>query len=306
MTKVIKGEFEKLEDLKVKDVSLTYDASLEVFNNEFNRLSRMEDDLFTYEVEIANIPCDSNKDDDSEQRVSHEAGDDIGYDPFDVAFTEWINNNNDNNMQRNINKKMSTTRAKIDVYERKITLRVGEERIIFKSVKPASSFIKRVYMLSLREKMELDLEARLMGETLVLNRSLDPLNGDYTELNDLNVPIELWRDQADDLMPTIEEDKLEYMGNNVVGALMNVPIFVGTFSVTTDFAVLENMDDYRDEGMGDVIFGELFLKEVGINASGPRERITTDIGGEFTNLEILKCWSLETSRRLSNIRILAQ
>ncbi|GKE91098.1 hypothetical protein Tco_1572193 [Tanacetum coccineum] len=90
MTKVIKGEFEKLEDLKVKDVSLTYDASLEVFNNEFNRLSRMEDDLFTYEVEIANIPCDSNKDDDSEQRVSHEAGDDIGYDPFDVAFTEWL------------------------------------------------------------------------------------------------------------------------------------------------------------------------------------------------------------------------
>ncbi|GKA34433.1 DNA-directed DNA polymerase [Tanacetum coccineum] len=220
---------------------------------------------------------------------------------------------------------LSTTRAKIDVYERKITLRVGEERIIFKSVKPASSFIKRVYMLSLREKMELDLEARLMGETLVLNRSLDPLNEDYIELNDLNVPIELRRDQADDLMPTIEEgfeflhanffpvlyvnvmskkfhnsimkDKLEYMGNNVVGALMNVPIFVGTFSVTTDFAVLENMDDYRDEGIGDVIYGELFLKEVGINASGPRERITTDIGGEFTNLEkfeVLESRNLKT------------
>ncbi|GJY85003.1 hypothetical protein Tco_0499029 [Tanacetum coccineum] len=69
---------------------------------------------------------------------------------------------------------LSTARAKIDVYKRKITLRVGEENIIFKSVKPASSLIKRVYMLSLRERMELDLEARLMGETLVLNRSLDP------------------------------------------------------------------------------------------------------------------------------------
>ncbi|GJW50633.1 reverse transcriptase domain-containing protein [Tanacetum coccineum] len=63
---------------------------------------------------------------------------------------------------------LSTARAKIDVYKRKITLRVGEEKIIFKSVKPASSLIKRVYMLSLRERMELDLEARLMGETLVL------------------------------------------------------------------------------------------------------------------------------------------
>ncbi|GJQ93137.1 putative reverse transcriptase domain-containing protein [Tanacetum coccineum] len=76
---------------------------------------------------------------------------------------------------------LSTARAKIDVYKRKITLRIGEERIIFKSVKPASSLIKRVYMLSLKERMELDLEARLMGETLMINRSLDPLNGDYIE-----------------------------------------------------------------------------------------------------------------------------
>ncbi|GKE00651.1 hypothetical protein Tco_1388634 [Tanacetum coccineum] len=180
-------------------------------------------------------------------------------------------------------------------------------------------------MLSLRERMELDLEARIMGETLVLNRSVDPLFGDYIELNDLNVPLELRRDQVDNLMPTIKEgevikefraridarmgnkiykypsdndhdkkirinyannlkfscmigfefihanffpilyvnvmskkfynsimkDKLEYKGNNVVGALMNVPIFVGTFSVMTDFAVLEDMYDYRDEGMGD-------------------------------------------------------
>ncbi|GJW17371.1 putative reverse transcriptase domain-containing protein [Tanacetum coccineum] len=234
---------------------------------------------------------------------------------------------------------LSTAYAKIYVFKRKITLRVGEERIIFKSVKHASSLIKRVYMLSLRERMELDLEARLMGETLVLNRSLDPLNGDYIELNDLNEQLELRRDQGDDLMPTIEEgevieefrtrddeldtrindypsycqydkkiridcahnlkfscmigfefihinffpllyvnvmskkfhnsimkDKLVYKGNNVVGSLMSVPIFVGTVSVVTDFAVLEDMDGYHDEGMGDVIIGEPFLKEIGIKA----------------------------------------
>ncbi|GJR12184.1 mitochondrial proton/calcium exchanger protein-like protein isoform X1 [Tanacetum coccineum] len=103
---------------------------------------------------------------------------------------------------------LSTAHAKIDVFKRKITLRVGEEKIIFKSVKPASSLIKRVYMLSLRERMELDLEARLMGETLVLNRSLDPFFEDYIELNDLNVPLELRRDQVDDLMPTIEEGEV--------------------------------------------------------------------------------------------------
>ncbi|GKD54730.1 hypothetical protein Tco_1288117 [Tanacetum coccineum] len=224
---------------------------------------------------------------------------------------------------------LSTARAKIDVYKRKITLRVGEENIIFKSVKPASSLIKRVYMLSLRERMELDLEARLMGETLVLNRSLDPFLKDYIELNDLNEPFELRRNQGDDLMPTIEEDevieefrtrdedldtgiddypsycnddkkiyidcahklkfscmigfefthanfflllyvnmmsrkfhnsimknKMVYKGDNVVGA----------FSVMTDFAVLEDMDAYHDDGMGDVIVGEPFLREVRIKA----------------------------------------
>ncbi|GJX37399.1 hypothetical protein Tco_0250702 [Tanacetum coccineum] len=62
------------------------------------------------------------------------------------------------------------------------------------------------------------------------------------------------------------KDKMVNKGDNVVGALMNVPIFVGTFSVVTDFAFLEDMDAYRDEGMGDVIVGEPFLREVGIKA----------------------------------------
>ncbi|GJY47243.1 hypothetical protein Tco_0436306 [Tanacetum coccineum] len=86
MTKVIKGEFEKIKDVKVKDVSLAYDTPLEVFNYEVSRLRGMDDDLFTYEVEVANIPCDSKIDDDSE----HEVDDDMGYDPSDVAFTEWL------------------------------------------------------------------------------------------------------------------------------------------------------------------------------------------------------------------------
>ncbi|GJZ47127.1 putative reverse transcriptase domain-containing protein [Tanacetum coccineum] len=253
---------------------------------------------------------------------------------------------------------LSTARAKIDVYKRKITLRVGEEKIIFKSVKPASSLIKRVYMLSLRERMELDLEARLIGETLVLNRSLDPFLEDYIKLNDLNEPFELRRNQGDDIMPTIEEgevikefktrdkdldtgiddypsycdddkkihidcahnlkfscmigfefthvnffmllyvnvmskkfhnsiikDKMVYKEDNVVGALMNVPIFVGTFSVVTDFAVLEDMDAYRDEGMGDVIVGETFLRDVRIKTRRFKGMITIYNGNEEVSEE---------------------
>ncbi|GJX75154.1 hypothetical protein Tco_0313749 [Tanacetum coccineum] len=86
MTNVIKGEFEKIKDVKVEDVSLTCDTPLEIFNKEVSRLSKMDNDLFIYKVKVTNIPCNSKIDDDSE----HEADDDMGYDPSDVAFIEWL------------------------------------------------------------------------------------------------------------------------------------------------------------------------------------------------------------------------
>ncbi|GJT07715.1 hypothetical protein Tco_0842177 [Tanacetum coccineum] len=86
MTKVIKGEFNKIKDVNVEDVLLTCDTSLEVFNNEVNRLSGMDDDLFTYEVEVADIPCDSKIDDDSE----HEVDDDMRYDPSNIRGDDEV------------------------------------------------------------------------------------------------------------------------------------------------------------------------------------------------------------------------
>ncbi|GKE90375.1 hypothetical protein Tco_1567850 [Tanacetum coccineum] len=53
-------------------------------------MSGMDNDLFTYEVEVSNITCDSNKVDDSEQRVSHEADDDMGYDPSDIRGDDEV------------------------------------------------------------------------------------------------------------------------------------------------------------------------------------------------------------------------
>ncbi|GJU67527.1 hypothetical protein Tco_1253786 [Tanacetum coccineum] len=59
----------------------------------------------------------------------------------------------------------STSRAKIDVYKRNITLRVREERIVFTSDKPTSSLIKRVYMLILGEYGSLLM--KVMGDVIV-------------------------------------------------------------------------------------------------------------------------------------------
>nr|GEV04786.1 hypothetical protein [Tanacetum cinerariifolium] len=63
-----------------------------------------------------------------------------------------------------------TTHAKIDVFKRKITLRVRNDKFMFKSEKPTSNIVKRVYVLSLRERIGLDLKVRLIGEALILTR----------------------------------------------------------------------------------------------------------------------------------------
>ncbi|GKB04527.1 putative reverse transcriptase domain-containing protein [Tanacetum coccineum] len=123
----------------------------------------------------------------------------------------------------------------------------------------------------LRERMELDLEARLMGETLVLNRSLDPFLEDYIELNDLNEPFELRRNQGDDLMPTIEE------GENLFRC--------------DGFCSFRKMDDYRNEGMGDVIFGEPFLREVGIKTRRFKGMITIYNGDNEVTYQMVRSHS---------------
>ncbi|GKB98716.1 DNA-directed DNA polymerase [Tanacetum coccineum] len=41
---------------------------------------------------------------------------------------------------------LSTAHVKIDVYKRKVTLRAEKEKLVFKSIKPASSIIKRVFI----------------------------------------------------------------------------------------------------------------------------------------------------------------
>ncbi|GJV88894.1 DNA-directed DNA polymerase [Tanacetum coccineum] len=169
---------------------------------------------------------------------------------------------------------LSTTRSKIDVYKRKITLRVGEEKIIFKSVKPASSLNRRVYMLS-----------KVIEEFKTRNEDLDTGMDDYPSYCDDDKKIHIsyahnlrfscmigFEFTHANFFPllyvnvmskkfhnSIMKDKMVYKGDNVVGAIINVPIFVGTFSVMTDFAVLEDMDAYSDEGMGDIIVGKPFL-----------------------------------------------
>ncbi|GJW55055.1 hypothetical protein Tco_0099140 [Tanacetum coccineum] len=65
-------------------------------------------------------------------------------------------------------------------------------------------------------------------------------------------------------------------------------IFVGAFSVMTDFAVLEDMNAYRDEGMGDNIVGEPFLREVRIIAKRFKDIITLYNGDDEVPYQMVR------------------
>ncbi|GKA29258.1 hypothetical protein Tco_0715503 [Tanacetum coccineum] len=55
------------------------------------------------------------------------------------------------------------------------------------------------------------------------------------------------------------KDKIEFKGRNKLGNFASVPVFIGNFYVT-DFTVMEDMNPYLDEGMGDMVVGEPFCK----------------------------------------------
>ncbi|GJZ35827.1 ribonuclease H-like domain-containing protein [Tanacetum coccineum] len=156
---------------------------------------------------------------------------------------------------------LSTAHSKIDVFKRKITLRVGEEKLVFKSIKPATSIIKRVFVIK-----SLDSETKLIGEG---DEPFDLTYGNYIELNDLDTPLQPKTNQdvfeptfvktnsykmkfscvigykhvIVDLLPSllinlmskffyysIIGDKDETKSH--AGTLIDIPVFVGSFSMT--------------------------------------------------------------------------
>ncbi|GJR81400.1 hypothetical protein Tco_0152185 [Tanacetum coccineum] len=186
-------------------------------------------------------------------------------------------------------------------FQKKITLRVGQEKLVFKSIKPATSIIRRVYML--KEGTNLDSKTELIGEEI--NESFDPHYGNYIELNDLDEPLEPKMDQDNNFEPTLDEniivneptfkscykmkfscmigykhvivdflptlsinmmtkhfynsiikDKGDHERKKLVGTLIDIPIFVGKFSIISGFSIIDDM--YITSG---VVLGMPFCKK---------------------------------------------
>ncbi|GKD01818.1 ribonuclease H-like domain-containing protein [Tanacetum coccineum] len=189
---------------------------------------------------------------------------------------------------------LSIAHAKIDVFKRKITLRVGEEELVFKSIKPTTTIIRWVYMVN--EKIDIGSKTEFVGEAI--NESFDPLYGNYIELNDLDMPLEPRMNQ-DEFRPTLEptykscykmkfscmigyrhinpdflpslsinimtkhfynsiiKDKGDHEGKNLAGTLIDILIFVGNFSIISGLSITNDMDITSS-----VVLGMPFFKKL--------------------------------------------
>ncbi|GJX10890.1 lysophospholipid acyltransferase 1-like protein [Tanacetum coccineum] len=135
---------------------------------------------------------------------------------------------------------LSTAHAIIDVFKRKIALRVGNDKIVFKSNNPTN----RSQDLEFRDFLELNEPLELRR-----NQEINNLGPKIKEGEVINEPmIDISKTRHDDeiiegiheypnfcnydrkwFYNSILKDKIKFRGKNVVGALMNVPILVGNF-----------------------------------------------------------------------------
>ncbi|GKA48136.1 ribonuclease H-like domain-containing protein [Tanacetum coccineum] len=75
---------------------------------------------------------------------------------------------------------------------------------------------------------------------------------------------------------------------NELGNFFNAPVFIGNFYVIIDFIVVEDMDSYLDEGMGDVVVGEPFCKASCLEARRFDGIITIHDGNDSVTYQMVR------------------
>ncbi|GJW55187.1 zinc finger, CCHC-type, retrotransposon gag domain protein [Tanacetum coccineum] len=160
--------------------------------NEFNYLLKIDTDLFTFYIQGIRFY--------EEYELNNNTGDlEEPWSDNGVPYQLYIHEDDDVLLILG-RPFLSTAHAKIDVFKRKFTLRVGEEKLVFKSIKPATSKIRRIYVL--KEGTNLDSKTEFIGEAI--NESFDRHYGNYIKLNDLDMPREPRMDQGENFEPTLD------------------------------------------------------------------------------------------------------
>ncbi|GKC38785.1 hypothetical protein Tco_1051169 [Tanacetum coccineum] len=173
---------------------------------------------------------------------------------------------------------LSTTHAKINVFKRNITLKLRQNQVDDSEPTIEEGEVTNEPMMDILKtrcddeiikeldeypsycdfdrKIHINYTYNLQFSFMI---GYEYVNANFFPLLSINV-------MSESFYNSIMKYKVEYKGKNVVGDFMNIPIFVGKFFIVTDFAVVENMDAYRDDGMGDIIVGRPFYKKACVKA----------------------------------------
>ncbi|GJV36304.1 hypothetical protein Tco_1408781 [Tanacetum coccineum] len=79
---------------------------------------------------------------------------------------------------------------------------------------------------------------------------------------------------------SIIKRELVYTGNNIVGKAKNLQVFIRCHSFLTDFIILENVNEFVEKGLAEVIFGKPFKEKIGLKEDISKGIIWFKIGDD--------------------------
>ncbi|GKB16340.1 hypothetical protein Tco_0850263, partial [Tanacetum coccineum] len=97
---------------------------------------------------------------------------------------------------------------------------------------------------------------------------------------------------------SIMKRELTYTGNNIVGKAKNLQVFIGCHSFLTNLIILENMNEFVEKGLTEVILGKPFKEKIGLEEDISKGRIWFKIGDDKTIFNMPRA-----ERRLSKLTI---
>ncbi|GJR99372.1 putative reverse transcriptase domain-containing protein [Tanacetum coccineum] len=223
---------------------------------------------------------------------------------------------------------LSTTHAKIDVFKRKIDLRIRNHKIVLIGEPEFRNFLE---LNDLDEPLEIndheieDLDPKIDDGEIIDEPKIDvvkirhddeivekideyPSFYDYDRKIHINCaynlqfscmigyehvnanffPVLSVNVMSKSFYNSIMKEKIKYKGKTVLGVFMNVPIFVGNFLIVTDFEIVENMDAYRDKNMGNVIVGKPFCRVACVEAKRLDGFITIHDGNDSVTYQMAR------------------
>ncbi|GKB50818.1 hypothetical protein Tco_0901571 [Tanacetum coccineum] len=81
---------------------------------------------------------------------------------------------------------------------------------------------------------------------------------------------------------SIIKRELVYTGNNIVGKAKNLQVFIGCHSFLTNFIILENVNEFVEKGLAEVIFGKPFKEKIRLEEDISKGIIWFKIGDDKT------------------------